>query len=393
MRLVTVGTIAFVMACASTPKSVSDPAIQCDVSKQCASICGFYEKAESGDAKAQAILAEAYATGAGCDSIDFQKSVDWARKSAAQGNAMAMHRLGESYHLGNGVEQDDLQALQWYRRAADAGYDGAIKRVFHKPGYVTVAEKYRRLRASLTPALLQRTATRLDEIEVIKVTTRWRDGEAKLGAPRSGVATVSGRLGTSGALGGAFLLAGGPIAAAFYGGLAAIAAIKGGIEDGISANAIHEELDGLFRQIDLAELVQSQTRKLLSEAGLSHTPVVVMAQPDASELKPGAGEVAVELELVEAELKNSYGAWQFESGSRPAMVLRIAANVHVTHAGEKPFVASGGEYVGQTTLDGLEPSFRAEVDNAARYLAGEILLAVVQFEPPVPPVQEQDEQR
>jgi TPR repeat protein len=41
---------------------------------------------------------------------------------AEQGDARAQDQLGEIYDYGeDGVEEDDVQAIHWYRKAADQG--------------------------------------------------------------------------------------------------------------------------------------------------------------------------------------------------------------------------------------------------------------------------------
>ncbi len=47
------------------------------------------------------------------------------RTLAEQGNADAQWDMGARYHNGEGVPQDDIQAVQWFQRAADQGHVGA----------------------------------------------------------------------------------------------------------------------------------------------------------------------------------------------------------------------------------------------------------------------------
>jgi TPR repeat protein len=49
------------------------------------------------------------------------EAVQWYRKAAEQGNAVGQANLGYMYETGRGVIKDDAQAVQWYRRAADQG--------------------------------------------------------------------------------------------------------------------------------------------------------------------------------------------------------------------------------------------------------------------------------
>ena len=81
---------------------------------------GYYEKAITGDAKAQAHLG-AYYYGNGVTQ-DYAEAVKWWRKAAAQGYANAQHNLGYCYESGNGVTKDFAEAVKWYRKAAEQGY-------------------------------------------------------------------------------------------------------------------------------------------------------------------------------------------------------------------------------------------------------------------------------
>jgi|GEM_PF-2803948 S1-C subfamily serine protease len=45
----------------------------------------------------------------------------WFRKAATQGDAVSQSNLGDLYHLGRGVEQNDIEAIAWYEKAADQG--------------------------------------------------------------------------------------------------------------------------------------------------------------------------------------------------------------------------------------------------------------------------------
>ena len=50
------------------------------------------------------------------------KSMPDLRKLAAQGDADAQWQMGVRYHNGEGVPRDDVQAMQWFVRAADQGH-------------------------------------------------------------------------------------------------------------------------------------------------------------------------------------------------------------------------------------------------------------------------------
>ena len=52
---------------------------------------------------------------------DDAQAVEWYRKAADQGNADAQFNLGWMCAYGQGVTQNDAQAVEWYRKAADQG--------------------------------------------------------------------------------------------------------------------------------------------------------------------------------------------------------------------------------------------------------------------------------
>ena len=78
------------------------------------------ERAEAGDADAQAQLGHLYEIGDGVPQ-DFAGAAKWYRKAAEQGFAKAQHNLGFMYENGKGVERDEFTAAKWYRKAAEQG--------------------------------------------------------------------------------------------------------------------------------------------------------------------------------------------------------------------------------------------------------------------------------
>lgn len=52
---------------------------------------------------------------------DYVEAVKWYRKAAEQGDAYAQCCLGNCYNKGNGVTQDYTEAVKWYRKAAEQG--------------------------------------------------------------------------------------------------------------------------------------------------------------------------------------------------------------------------------------------------------------------------------
>ena len=75
-------------------------------------------KAETGDAKARFNLGQMLRLGKGIEQDDAE-AVKWYRLAAEQGDADAQYNLGWMYANGRGVEQDDAEAVKWYRLAAE----------------------------------------------------------------------------------------------------------------------------------------------------------------------------------------------------------------------------------------------------------------------------------
>ena len=50
---------------------------------------------------------------------DYVQAVKWYRLAADQGDARAQFNLGAMYDVGEGVPKDDAQAVKWFRLAAD----------------------------------------------------------------------------------------------------------------------------------------------------------------------------------------------------------------------------------------------------------------------------------
>lgn len=85
---------------------------------------GLRERAEQGDAAAQAELGRRYYVGDGVPQDDAE-AVGWTRLAAEQGHAPAQYSLGLLYFRGRGVAGDDAAAARWYRAAAEQGYPPA----------------------------------------------------------------------------------------------------------------------------------------------------------------------------------------------------------------------------------------------------------------------------
>ena len=86
-----------------------------------AALAEFRPLAEKGNARAQIILGNVYATGEGAPK-DAAEAVRWYRLAAEQGNAQGQVNLGSMYANGEGVPNDDVEAVRWFRFAAEQGH-------------------------------------------------------------------------------------------------------------------------------------------------------------------------------------------------------------------------------------------------------------------------------
>jgi TPR repeat protein len=57
------------------------------------------------------------------------EAVRWYRSAAEQGDNVAQYNLGTMYEWGEGVEEDLNEAISWYRKSAKQGYENAKKRL------------------------------------------------------------------------------------------------------------------------------------------------------------------------------------------------------------------------------------------------------------------------
>ena len=72
------------------------------------------------DAKQAKELGSAYMKGLGVDQDDAE-AVKWFRCAAEKEDAEARHRVGFAYMTGRGVSQDHAEAVKWFRLAACQG--------------------------------------------------------------------------------------------------------------------------------------------------------------------------------------------------------------------------------------------------------------------------------
>lgn len=102
----------------------------------------WYQKAAAqGDARAQLLLAAAYANGEGVVKNDTE-AARLMTMAAQQGDAIAQYYLGGMFGLGKGVDKNTKEAFIWYRKAAEGGYTPAYKTVAncYKMGFGVTAD-------------------------------------------------------------------------------------------------------------------------------------------------------------------------------------------------------------------------------------------------------------
>jgi hypothetical protein len=83
-------------------------------------------KAKAGDAFSQYRLGLMYANGIDV-AEDYVEAVKWYRRAAEQGFAKAQFHLGKMYENGEGVAEDDVEAGKWFRKAAAQGLQNATE--------------------------------------------------------------------------------------------------------------------------------------------------------------------------------------------------------------------------------------------------------------------------
>ena len=69
--------------------------------------------------------ASCYREGVGVKEDDTE-AVNWFRKAADQNDAAAQFNLGEMYEEGDGVKESMKEAIKWYRKASACGYAESI---------------------------------------------------------------------------------------------------------------------------------------------------------------------------------------------------------------------------------------------------------------------------
>jgi hypothetical protein len=75
-------------------------------------------EAQAGDPIAQTHVGEIYEKGLGLAAPDYAAAASWYGKAARAGHGPAQSRLGGLYEQGRGVPRNEVEALNWYRRAS-----------------------------------------------------------------------------------------------------------------------------------------------------------------------------------------------------------------------------------------------------------------------------------
>ena len=81
-------------------------------------------EAENGNSFAQADLGDMFYHGVGVKQDDIQ-ALKWFKKAANQSHSRAQYNLGTMYENGKGVKQDYNQAIKWWCVASEQGHYGA----------------------------------------------------------------------------------------------------------------------------------------------------------------------------------------------------------------------------------------------------------------------------
>jgi hypothetical protein len=98
---------------------------------------GFGPRATPPPSVTPATAVDALSRGkAALDRKDYVEAMRWYRQAADQGNATAQTHVGYLYEKGLGVPQDYNEALNWYRKAADRGHAAAQRNIgnFYEQG-------------------------------------------------------------------------------------------------------------------------------------------------------------------------------------------------------------------------------------------------------------------
>ena len=85
--------------------------------------------AEQGNARAQSLCGQIYATGGRSVPQNWTTAAKWWRKAAEAGRKDAQWYIGVCYYYGRGVDRDVVQAMVWIRTSAAQGNGAAAQAV------------------------------------------------------------------------------------------------------------------------------------------------------------------------------------------------------------------------------------------------------------------------
>lgn len=92
----------------------------------------WYEKAaENGNAEAMARLSDFYIFGEGGRPKDYNKAMEWIKKSVALGDPYGYSNMGYMYCYGLGVSKNYDEAIKWFRKAADLNNEWGLCQMGH----------------------------------------------------------------------------------------------------------------------------------------------------------------------------------------------------------------------------------------------------------------------
>lgn len=92
----------------------------------------WYEKAaENGNAEAMARLSDFYLEGKGGRTKDYNKAMEWIKKSVAKGDPYGYSNMGYMYCYGVGVSKNYDEAIKWFRKSADLNNEWGLCQMGH----------------------------------------------------------------------------------------------------------------------------------------------------------------------------------------------------------------------------------------------------------------------
>ena len=91
------------------------------------------ETARNGDTISMFEVAKCYYYGKGVEE-NHAEALCWYKKAADAGYDLAMFNVAECYYYGKGTEKNHAEALCWYKKAADIGNEFAQNKLKEMQG-------------------------------------------------------------------------------------------------------------------------------------------------------------------------------------------------------------------------------------------------------------------